>query len=180
MPASMAPGQWPATSSLNFLPTSLPTAAAAEVHEHARTLSYISAQSAVETRDLRYLHHLVNVTRPKLTGETGFASGLSALAIMTALASDARHVAIDPFQPAFHLDGVRGAQRYARAKAARPAFHHLNETAAFGLAWLLKQRQVSLDTTLSACGERMRREAAHISHASLVRNLATRLLLAVL
>ena len=94
-------------------------------------------------RELYLLSHLVNVTRAKYTAETGFASGMSALAIMGALSGSASHYAIDPFQPAFGNAGVRGAQQFVstRPPGQAPRFVHVNETASVGMAWLLRRRQ---------------------------------------
>lgn len=147
MPAAVSPngaGLWPHVSLLaapDGIPQArLPPSASSVLHRHTRSLSFLSRQSSVEMQDLRYLFQLANVTRPLSTGETGFASGLSALAIMAALQPGAKHVSIDPFQPAFQLDGLRGATEYSH-QPGRPAFAHVNETAAFGLSSLLRQRQ---------------------------------------
>ena len=88
------------------------------------------------------LHQLVQLARPLISGETGFASGTSALAVLTALDKSATHVAIDPFQPAFENVGLRAVQEYTSAHMeSAPRVAHLNETAAFGLAWLSRRAQ---------------------------------------
>ena len=145
-----APFLWPRTADLhgpNETLPKLPAAAYSLIRLHAKHMSRLSRGSNVATSDLRYLHHLVNVSEAVTTGETGFASGLSALAMLTALRGGdaaAVHYSIDPFQPAFNNDGLRAVQLYerrVREQARTPArFVHLNATAGFGLAWLLRQR----------------------------------------
>ena len=62
--------------------------------------------------DLHTLHHIIATLQPRVSGETGFASGGSALAMMTGLGREATHVAIDPFQGAYRYDGLRAARGY--------------------------------------------------------------------
>ncbi len=109
----------------------------------AANLPQMLASSSAIRGDLSSrLHQLVQLARPLISGETGFASGASALAMLTALDKSATHVAIDPFQPAFDTVGLRAVQEYTSAHMeTAPRVAHLNETAAFGLAWLSRRAQ---------------------------------------
>lgn len=92
----------------------------------------------VGRNDMKTLHHMVAAVGAVTSGETGFASGVSALAIMSALRHGGRHVGIDPFQGAYSYDGLRAANGYAAKKAL--TFRHINETASMAVAWLHTQR----------------------------------------
>ena len=111
------------------------------VFSHYATLGKLSRVNRVSGGDSALLHLVVGATEALTTGETGFASGVSAISMMTAMGRNSTHVAIDPFQGAFSFAGVRGIATY-RAKRGKkaPAFVHMNETASFGLAWLAKRR----------------------------------------
>lgn len=93
-----------------------------------------------QTDDVRALHRIAAAMRPLASGETGFGSGTSTLAVLSALPPSSVHIAIDPFQGAFREQGYRAATAYA-ARAGVGRFVHLNETASLGLAWLHKRRQ---------------------------------------
>jgi hypothetical protein len=111
------------------------------IASHSMSLGKAAKFSRISGADAVLLHLTVEQTQPICTGETGFASGVSALSIVSALHSGATHIAIDPFQGAFGFAGVRGVAAFrARLGSRAPAFIHLNETAAFGLAWLAKRR----------------------------------------
>lgn len=153
--AGAAQGQsahWPSTASLLAVQEeALLPASRSDVMDtlrpHLRLLDGMAASSKVSERDISLLHNLVRHSRAMRTGETGFASGTSAIAIMSAMGPLGAHVAIDPFQPAYNRWGVRGAAAFAERRAgaapglAAPRFLHVNETAGLGLAWLHKRRQ---------------------------------------
>lgn len=65
--------------------------------------------SAVKFSEAEYLHRLVKDNGLRRTLETGFGLGLSAAAIITA--SQARHVAIDPFQAHYGNCGLANIER---------------------------------------------------------------------
>lgn len=135
---------WPVSAGLwNEPKASAATVAALEAHAAALggRRSSLARLSKVAMRELYFLQHMVNVTQPARSLETGFASGMSALAIMSALPPSATHVAIDPFQPAFGHAGVRGAHAFVASRPSGPSFVHVNETASVGMAWALRQRQ---------------------------------------
>jgi hypothetical protein len=108
---------------------------------HERQDADLALRSSPLAWAVYFLQHMVNVTQPARSLETGFASGMSALAIMSALPPSATHVAIDPFQPAFGHAGVRGAHAFVASRPSGPSFVHVNETASVGMAWALRQRQ---------------------------------------
>jgi len=109
------------------------------VEEHRLTLTNRDSKFVqVGRNDMKTLHHMVAAVGAVTSGETGFASGVSALAIMSALRHDGRHVGIDPFQGAYGYDGLRAANGYAAKKAL--TFRHINETASMAVAWLHTQR----------------------------------------
>ena len=109
------------------------------VGEHRLTLTNRDSKFVqVGRNDMKTLHHMVAAVGAVTSGETGFASGVSALAIMSALHPDGRHVGIDPFQGAYGYDGLRAANGYAAKKAL--TFRHINETASMAVAWLHTQR----------------------------------------
>jgi len=100
-----------------------------------------SAFVQVADSDMKTLHHIVRYVGARISGETGFASGVSALAIVTALADGGAHVAVDPFQGAYRYDGLRAVRSYlASAPERRLRFQHLNETASMAVAYLHTQR----------------------------------------
>ena len=108
------------------------------IEGHRRTLRDDSKFVQVQHNDMKTLHHMVATTGAVTSGETGFASGVSALAIMSALRHGGRHVAVDPFQGAYNYDGLRAANGYAANRAL--TFRHINETASMAVAWLHTQR----------------------------------------
>tara|TARA_B100000795_G_scaffold135127_1_gene100900 strand:- start:250 stop:960 length:711 start_codon:yes stop_codon:yes gene_type:complete len=114
------------------------------IEAHRRTLKKGTDSAFVQVgrNDMKTLHHMVATTGALTSGETGFASGVSALAIMSALRHGGRHVAVDPFQGAYHYDGLRAANGYVASTAAKKAltFRHINETASMAVAWLHTQR----------------------------------------
>lgn len=114
------------------------------IEAHRRTLKKGTDSAFVQVgrNDMKTLHHMVATTGAVTSGETGFASGVSALAIMSALRHGGRHVAVDPFQGAYHYDGLRAANGYVASTAAKKAltFRHINETASMAVAWLHTQR----------------------------------------
>ena len=111
------------------------------VFQHFSTLDGLARENRMSGVDSVLLHLVVTAAEAVMTGETGFASGVSAISMMSALGRTATHVAIDPFQGAFSFAGVRGVAEYRRRRGDQaPAFVHLNETASFGLAWLAKRR----------------------------------------
>jgi predicted O-methyltransferase YrrM len=118
-------------------------------HEHSQLWRSIRGQlqgrlsktSKVSGPDMMLLFLVVHSLQPQVSGETGFASGSSAVAIMSALPQNATHIAMDPFQPAYATDGLRSVASLAKMAADSPRFVHVNETAALALAWLGKQRQ---------------------------------------
>ena len=102
----------------------------------------LASFSAVKDGGPELLHQLAVLARPLVSGETGFASGTSALAVLTALNTSATHVAIDPFQPAYATAGLRAMRDYTAAnRPTAPRVALVNETAAFGLAWLSRRAQ---------------------------------------
>ena len=85
------------------------------------------------------VHQMVQMVGARTSGETGFASGTSSIAIMSALHSRGTHVAIDPFKGAYSYDGLRAARAMVEAKSGLK-FAHINETASMALAWLHTRR----------------------------------------
>lgn len=137
--AGAAQGQsahWPSTASLLAVQEeALLPASRSDVMDtlrpHLRLLDGMAASSKVSERDISLLHNLVRHSRAMRTGETGFASGTSAIAIMSAMGPLGAHVAIDPFQPAYNRWGVRGAAAFAevRSNLARTRLSHKQKTA---------------------------------------------------
>ena len=118
-------------------------------HEKKRRAAHLpnglATGSAIHRDISAFIHQLVLITRPHTSGETGFASGTSAVAAMSAEWPNATHYAIDPFQPAFASHGLRAVRGLADAfPTSTPRFVHVNETASFGLAWLAR-RSTCLD-----------------------------------
>jgi hypothetical protein len=110
---------------------------------HRKTLKPRSDSAFVQVsmNDMATLHRVVKHVGARVTGETGFASGVSSLAIVTALAEGGAHVAVDPFQGAYSYDGLRAVRSYiASAPHRRLSFEHLNETASMAVAFLHTQR----------------------------------------
>ena len=110
---------------------------------HRKTLKPRSDSAFVQVsmNDMSTLHRVVKHVGARVSGETGFASGVSSLAIVTALAEGGTHVAIDPFQGAYNYDGLRAVRSYiASAPERRLSFQHLNETASMAVAYLHTQR----------------------------------------
>ena len=115
----------------------------AVLSNHRKTLrrGTDSAFVQVGMDDMHTLHHVVKHVDARTTGETGFASGVSALAIVTALADGGAHVAVDPFQGAYSYDGIRAVRSYIEAYPGRRLrFQHINETASMAVAYLHTQR----------------------------------------
>ena len=113
------------------------------LRDHRKTLRRDSDSAFVQVsmNDMNTLHHVVKRVGARITGETGFASGVSSLAIVTALAKGGAHVAIDPFQGAYHYDGLRAVRSYIEsAPERRLSFQHVNETASMAVAYLHTQR----------------------------------------
>lgn len=113
------------------------------LRDHRKTLRRDSDSAFVQVsmNDMNTLHHVVKRVGARITGETGFASGVSSLAIVTALAKGGAHVAIDPFQGAYHYDGLRAVRSYIEsAPERRLTFQHVNETASLAVAYLHTQR----------------------------------------
>ena len=106
-------------SNVSYSLLTLPPTSRSLIKNHLRRLrSPLSRASKEETTSLGFIHSMVRNLNASRSGETGFASGLSAIAILTALRTDSRalHVAIDPFQPAYRKDGLRGVAEVARVK----------------------------------------------------------------
>uniref|UniRef100_A0A7S0Q2A5 Uncharacterized protein n=1 Tax=Coccolithus braarudii TaxID=221442 RepID=A0A7S0Q2A5_9EUKA len=143
-------GDWPSLADLQATESSAGKASwrrgSALIKSHGRKLKRASNGLALSSQvaimqDLNLLHHLAHISNAGMSGETGFASGVSGLAIRSALRSDATHIAIDPFQPAFDRLGLSAATLLDQTLGANASrFLHINETASFALAWLLRRR----------------------------------------
>lgn len=120
------------------------TSAFALIYKHQKHLNHMAQTSRLTRWDAMFLHEVARRVRPQWSAETGFASGFSAVSIMSALESGSAHIAIDPFQPVFGRAGLRAVETlFSRhPETARSVkFAYVNETASFGLAWLVKQRR---------------------------------------
>lgn len=87
---------------------------------------------------LARLHFLANFLEAKMTVETGFANGASALAMLSAGDQSKTHMAMDPYQFNFRFRGLEFVQEYFQDASRNSKFIHVNESGAIGLAHLVR------------------------------------------
>jgi len=100
-------------------------------------------EATISMSDFVLFHKLISILKVKVTIETGFANGGSAVAFLSALPEDGVHMSIDPYQAAwFKQAGLAAVKNYfLEHSQSTKRYYHINETTAYGLGVLLRNRR---------------------------------------